>query len=103
MKTSQNEKAVTIDFNWNSFEWKSQAKLSVYILLFCAHLGSNSHLCNTKEKKTHTIRTQKTRIKNCTWWTGTLLDKSLISSLALMIIYGSLVFLVVDTVMDPST
>jgi len=29
MKTSQNEKAVTIEFNWNSFEWKSQAKLLV--------------------------------------------------------------------------
>jgi hypothetical protein len=34
---------------------------------------------------------------------GTLRDKSFIRSLALSIMYGSLVFLVVETVMDPST
>ena len=33
---------------------------------------------------------------------GTLLDKSLIRSLAFMIIYGSLVFRVVETVIDPA-
>jgi hypothetical protein len=38
-----------------------------------------------------------------TWGAGTLRDRSFIRSLALRIMYGSLVFLVVETVMEPST
>jgi len=38
-----------------------------------------------------------------TWGAGTLRDRSFMRSLALTMIYGSLVFLVVETVIDPST
>jgi hypothetical protein len=42
-------------------------------------------------------------LANLTCATGTLLDSSLMRSLALMMINGSYVFLVVETVIDPST
>ena len=114
-KSSQNKiflSQLTIEFLpiWCRREESSKITLHIALsrlvikeVIIMSHRGEGgsiisvtiSHLWNATEIS-YSID-MKTRVKNevesCPWWTGKLLDKSLIWSLALMITYGSLVFL----------